>query len=245
VAAWLAGLPFSDLRKGSLTPDQWSLLQYWVQVAKELAGQNRLIVLSAKDVAGRDTMTWLRSKIEKYAPDICFIDGLYLMSPENPKITKDNERVASISRACRQMIFDTRVPVIATMQANRKAAQHGRAELDEIAFSDAISQDCTMAARVIKDKMTPTISVIVGGSREWHMPGFRIKGIPAVDFSFDSKLTEADILQAQQLDNPDDPKANSKKAFRSPTTAKDIEKQKREQEQDKHYKASMDAAFKT
>lgn len=241
IAACLAGLPYSDLRKGSLTEAEWASLQHWVQYAKELAGQNRLIVLSAKDVAGRDTITWLRSKIDKYAPTVCFIDGLYLMSPENPKIVKDNERVASISRACRQMILDTKVPVIATMQANRKAAQHGRAELDEIAFSDAVAQDCTIAARTIKDKVTPTISIIVGGSREFYMPGFRIKGIPARDFSFDCKLTEADILQAQQSDNPDDPKAGKKRAGRQPFTAQDAKKNEENKAFQKHYNEAMKA----
>lgn len=239
VGACLAGVPYSDLRKGNLDAEQEMALRYWVDYAKQLAGQNRLIVLSAKDVAGRDTVTWLRSKIEKYAPDICFIDGLYLMSPENPKIVKDNERVASISRATRQMILDTKVPVIATMQANRAAAKHGNANLDEIAFSDAIAQDCTMAARTIRDKMTPTISIILGGSREYYLPGFRIKGIPAMDFSYDATLSEADILEAQRLDNPEE----AAKKKRKPFTANDAEKIKREKEHDKNYKASMDAAF--
>lgn len=239
VAACLAGLPYSDLRKGKLTPEQWANLRWWVDVAKELAGQNRLIVLSAKDAAGHDTIQWLRSKIEKYAPEVCFIDGLYLMTPENPKIVKDNERVASISRACRQMIFDTKVPVIATMQANRKAAQHGRAELDEIAFSDAISQDCTMAARVIKDKLAPTISVVIGGSREFHMPGFRIKAVPASDFSFDSILSEADILNAKSLDNPDDP--NAGRGGRKPPNkmVHDAKKAEEKRQFDKQYNEAL------
>ena len=247
IAACLAGLPYSDLRKGKLTPDQYDTLMFWVDYAEKLAGQNRLIVLSGKDVAGRDTVTWLRSKIDKYAPDICFIDGLYLMSPENPKIVKDNERVASISRSTRQMILDTKVPVIATMQANRKAAQHGRAELDEIAFSDAVAQDCTIAARTINDKMSPTISVIVGGSREFFMPGFRIKGIPAVDFSFDTILTESDILEAKQFDSPEDEKNGKKKKMNGGPrfSQQNGEKPKTEEQKraDKAYQAGLDSAF--
>lgn len=206
VAACLAGLPYGDLRMGRIDAQQMAFLMQWVEYAKGLAGQNRLVVLSAKDVAGRDTVTWLRSKIDKYAPQVVFVDGIYLMSPENPKIIKDNERVASISRAMRQMILDTKVPIIGTMQANRKAAQHGRAELDEIAFSDAISQDSTMAARVIKDKLSATISIVLGGSREFYLPGFRIHGIPATNFSFHSRLSESDILNATANDNPEDQK---------------------------------------
>lgn len=236
IAACLAGLPYGDLRGTKLTDDQEAILAVWVEYAKELVNQGRLIVLSAKDVAGRDTVTWLKSKVEKYAPDIVFVDGLYLMSPENPKLVKDNERVQSISRAIRQMILDTKTPVIATMQANRKAAQHGRAELDEISFSDAISQDCTGAFRVINDKMAPTISIILGGAREFYLPGIRIKGVPAVDFSFDSKLTEADILRAKDLDNPEDePNGKKKKNGRQPFTAHD----QRTPEQQKIYNNAL------
>lgn len=242
IGACLAGLPYGDVRQTKLTAEQEANLEMWVQYAQEATNQGRLIVLSAKDVAGRDTVTWLKSKVEKYAPTIVFIDGLYLMSPENPKIVKDNERVASISRAIRQMILDTKTPVIATMQANRRAAQHERAELDEIAFSDAISQDCTMATRVINDKMSPTISLILGGAREFFLPGLRIHGVPAVDFSYHSRLTEADILKAKETDNPDDPKAGKKKSSnggRQPFTAKDAAKQAQQREFEKNYQEGL------
>lgn len=238
IAACLAGLPYGDLRKGKLTQAEWATLQYWVGIAKEMVGQNLLMVLSAKDVAGKDTISWLRTKIDKYAPDVCFIDGLYLMSPENQKLVKDNERVASISRSARQMILDTKVPIIATMQANRKAAQHGRAELDEIAFSDAISQDCTIAARTINDKGANTISIIIGGSREFYMPGFRIMGVPAADFSFHSVLSESDILNAKQNDNPEEEKvAKGKKGGQR--FGQDPEQARREKEFEKQRSAAI------
>lgn len=222
IAACLAGVPYGDMRQTKLSPDQEAIIHEWVAYAQLLENQGRLIVLSAKDVAGRDTVSWLKSKVEKYLPDVVFIDGLYLMSPENPKIVKDNERVASISRAIRQMILDTKTPVIATMQANRKAAGHERAELDEIAFSDAIAQDCTVAVRVINDKASPTISLIVGGSREFFLPGLRIHAIPAVDFSFHSRLTEGDIMKAKDTDNPDEEEqgpnsGKRKRAFKAKT----------------------------
>lgn len=236
IAACLAGLPYGDMRQTKLTEEQEATLRDWVAYAQLLEHQGRLIVLSAKDVPGRDTVSWLKSKVEKYVPDVVFIDGLYLMSPENPKIVKDNERVASISRAIRQMILDTKTPVIATMQANRKAAGHERAELDEIAFSDAISQDCTMATRVINDKTTPTISLIIGGSREFYLPGLRIRGVPAVDFSYDSVLTEADIMKAKDVDNPEEEQQGGKrKSFK----AKNLPKTDEQRAYEANYKSAL------
>jgi len=101
------------------------------------------------------------------------------------------------------MILDTKVPVIATMQANRKAAGHENANLDEIAFSDAISQDCTMAIRVINEKASPTIALVFGGAREINFEGLRIHGIPATNFDFHSTLTRKEIEKAKREDSDD------------------------------------------
>jgi len=204
IAACLAGIPYDNLRKGTLEPYQEAELRRWVLVAKSLAGTNQLIVLSAKDVAGRDTVSWLKTKAEKYSPDVIVIDGLYLMSPENPKITKTNERVESISRAMRALILDLKTPVIATMQANRKAAQHENAEFDEIAFSDSLSQDCTMAVRVIKNKTEPTISLVFAGAREIKFAGLSIKAMPCTNFDFHALLSDKEVQQAKKEDEAEE-----------------------------------------
>ncbi len=163
-----------------------------------------ITVLSARDVPeGGDTVPWLESKIEQYKPDIMFVDGLYLLSTHK-KFTSDEGRVRAISRDLRAMNLKTRVPLICTMQANRKAAGHKDANLDEIAYSDALSQDCTIAARVINDKTSPTISIVIGGSREFKLHGLRINAVPARDFSFNSELTEHDIMKAKEQDAPEE-----------------------------------------
>jgi len=220
IAACLAGLPYDDVRRGTLTPQQEDYLMFWVGEAKKMAAQNRLVVLSAKDVSGRDTVSWLRTKVDKYLPDVVCVDGLYLMSPENPKLTKTNERVESISRAMRALILDTKTPVMATMQANRKAAGHDNAEFDEIAFSDALSQDCTMGIRVIKNKNEPTISLVFAGAREIKFAGLCIKAVPCTNFDFHSLLSEKEIQKAKKEDDADEEPANAKQngAKRQPAT---------------------------
>ena len=215
IAAFLACVPYDDLRKAKLTQEQEGKLLFWLAEAKKMAGQNRLVVLSAKDVAGRDTVSWLRTKVDKYAPQVVFVDGLYLMSPENSKISKTNERVESISRAMRALVLETQTPVIATMQANRLAAKHDKAEFDEIAFSDSISQDCTMAIRVIKNRNEAKISLVFAGAREIEFSGMQIHAIPCTNFEFYSLLTDKDIEKAKKEDDPD---ADSKPAKREPKT---------------------------
>jgi len=194
-------LIYDELRGGTTSAQDDARLAKLAQMMENDATlANMLTVLSGKDVPpGGDTVQWLQGKVNEYKPKVLFVDGLYLLSPHF-KWKSDEERVRGISRALRQMVLDTGVPAIATMQANRKASQHSQANLDEIAYSDALSQDCTIAARVINDKASPTISIVIGGSREFKLHGFRIHGVPARDFSFHSKLQESDIMKAKEED---------------------------------------------
>lgn len=207
IAACMLHVIYDELRLGSMTAAKEAELlnlRYW---ADQLEENKSVICLSAKDAGGRDTVAWLQSKVEKYGAQIVFIDGIYLMSTDGKKNLKDNERVMLISRQIREMILHTCVPVIATVQANRKAEGHSQANLDEIAFSDALSQDCTMAIRVIKSKNeTPnTVSLVMGGLREFDLVGFKIYAVPCVDFSFHSLLTQQEVDKAQAEDDPDEP----------------------------------------
>lgn len=206
VAACLARIPYRELRQGKLSVHDRATLFALRDYIQDMRHSQRFIVLSAKDAGpGGDTVPWFRSKIEKYKPNVQFVDGLYLMAAVNGSAKQaDHARVQSISRDYRQLILDTGIPGICTLQANRKAAGHANAELDEIAFSDAIGQDATLASRVIAEKGN-SIAIVLGGSREFELQGIRIGGLPAVDFEEREELTEKEILKAKEKDgNGDD-----------------------------------------
>lgn len=203
IAACLAKLPYQEFRTGQLTKQEAQELEYIQSMANEMLANNRdAICLNGMDVpSGQDTVEWLQAKIAKYKPDICAIDGLYLMSDgKGARNQKDNSRVQNISRATRQMVLETGVPVLATMQATRSAAAHKNANLDEIAFSDAISQDVTAAIRVINEKENKTITLVVGGAREVNLAGCRIGGVPATNFEWISEIDEKEINNIKERD---------------------------------------------
>ncbi len=213
VIACIANIPYQDLRGGHLTPHDEYAFYAVGQYIRAMQASDRIIVLSGRDAPrGGDTVPWLRAKIEKYQPEMFAIDGLYLMSDVH-NARKDHERVRNISRDLRQMILDTGVPGLVTLQANRAAAKNEDANLDEVAFSDAISQDCTAIIRCINEKETPTIQLVVGGSREWTLNGIRVNGIPAQDFSFHSYLSAKEIQKAKEGDTgaEDNPQAHVRK----------------------------------
>jgi hypothetical protein len=206
----LAELPYQDFRGGTLSYDYEVALYQARRMIHFLEAEEKLIVLSGKDApAGADTVPWLQSKIKTYQPDICAIDGMYLMSDIRKNKDK-HQRVSSISNDLRQMNLETKVPIVATLQANRSAAKNNEANLDELAFSDSIGQDATMVMRVINEKETPTAMMVLGGAREFSLNGLRINAVPAIDFSQygmsdeDARLSAKDIDKAKEKDTEND-----------------------------------------
>lgn len=217
--AAICQMPYDDLRRATLSQAQVEQLQSLRRIHADPGYPGKVMCLSGKDAPpGGDTVPWIHSKIDKYKPDLVFIDGFYLLSSTSgSRNQRDDARVMGISRELRAMNLHTQVPIVATIQANRKAAQHSQANLDEVAFSDAVSQDATMLTRVIADKTQPTISLVIGGSREFKLHGIRINAVPAIDFSFHSVLTEKDIEKAKEQDTADaDPNSKPKRNGASP-----------------------------
>jgi hypothetical protein len=223
VEACLAEVPYQDLRGATLSPEAEARVDMLHRMLGDIEPNKDIICLSGRDApSGNDTVQWLQSKVEKYRPDIVFVDGIYLMkNSRGNKNQKDNARVRDISRDIRQMVLDTKIPVVATIQANRDAAKHQSAELDEIAFSDAIGQDATVIIRVINEKATPTIALVIGGVREYTLHGLRIHGEPATDFTEISEMSEREISSAKNKDVGEAEGGKSKEKKASERKSKD------------------------
>jgi hypothetical protein len=213
VIACIAEISYHNFRMALLSHDEEQALYAAHQYIAAMEASQNLICLSGQDAPeGGDSVPWLRSKVEKYEPDFIFIDGLYLMS-DIKKAKKDNERVRNISRDLRQMNLSLKIPLIATLQANREAAKHEEANLDEIAFSDGIGQDATAIIRVINEKGSPTCQLVMGGAREYELNGFRINAVPAQDFTYHGAVTAKEIKKAERDDSlpEDNPEAHAVK----------------------------------
>lgn len=205
ITAFIGGFPYQEYRFAKLQPDHKDLLFSFPEIIRDRydssGGKNDLIILAGQDACGGDGVTWLRGKIEHYKPDVVFVDGLYLMHDDKGSArTPDWQRVMHISRDVRALTMDTKIPIIATMQANRQAAKHEEGNLDEIAYSDALAQDLTDCYRVVNEKQSPTIALVPAGSREYSTSGFRINAQCCSDFSFHSYMDAHEVAQAKAAD---------------------------------------------
>jgi len=199
----LAGIDYEHFTGGKLTPEEkynFYVVAEFLRVRRE---QMTVVCLSAQDVGqGQDTVTWLESKIKRFQPHIVFVDGMYLMS-DGLGTKKLYERITNVSRAMRQLILHSHVPVIASVQANRQAAQNEDANTEEVAFSDSLGQDATMLIRVVNEwrKGANTLALVMGGAtRRYKLPGFRVYGMPALNFGYFGELSEKEALNAVKTD---------------------------------------------
>ena len=223
ILSCLATVDYRKLRHGELGEYDEQALEDVLLQSQKAINKDRLICLqgdlnSTPDGVGNDTVPWFRSKLEKYHPHIAFIDGAYLMNATK-SYQKDHSRVAAISRELRSTSLALNIPIIITIQATRSAAQHYKANLDEVAFSDALAQDATAVFRVINEKterevngqMVNTMLLATAGSREWALDGIRIINEPARDFSFLETVSTSEMLKAKELDDQEKAEAKQKR----------------------------------
>jgi hypothetical protein len=218
IACVISGVDYERFIRGALTPEErmsFSCTVDWLTVMRD---RLMIVCLSGQDVPlGQDTVPWLQSKIDHYKPHAVFIDGMYLMSDVNGA-RKTNEKVANISRGMRQLVLRNKVPVIATVQANRDAAKNEEANTEEVAFSDSLGQDCTMLVRVVNEwkKGKETLALVMGGAtRRYKLDGFRIYAYPAHNFRYYGELSSKEADKAVRSDD-EEPKDSAKGSKKGP-----------------------------
>lgn len=191
VLAFLANLPYTDLTMYTLEDPAYQHMMNIIAMVKDMvaAGLGKLICISGRDAPSKmDSVAWLNTKIHHYNPRVMVVDGVYLMS--NPQKTRaDHERVLGISRALRNLALHELVPVIGTIQANRKVSNKAALEEDDgdgddVAFSDSLVMDCTALMRIVASKKDDTATILWKTGRESRVPNFRINAVPCTNFNF-------------------------------------------------------------
>lgn len=225
IAAIRAVVNYKSLIQGTLQPhdkDRFfgTLQDLGVQAEAAKAaghpyGHPELLVMAGQGGG----ISFLRAKIREFQPDLVLVDGMYLMKDDRQqKRSADWKAVAHISQDLKGTATEFDIPVIATAQANRKADKNMKnANLDEIAYSDAIGQDTDFSIRVQKridkDTKEPEIVLAFPGSREVEMDELLIHGIPAVNFGLKSTV----VVHTKDEDDDGGSKSKKDSTARAPT----------------------------
>jgi replicative DNA helicase len=120
----------------------------WEQAAARVRDAKNDIVLM-DDTKGAPTVEKLAALVERHRPGVLAVDYISLLAA-SVSMQKDYERVTLISRQLKQLARAYKVKVYVAAQNNRDAVEHGPTE-ENIAFSNAIFQDCNVMVGVHQD----------------------------------------------------------------------------------------------
>ena len=105
-------LNYQDLRKGTL--DRVSEKNWLQGMQADKAGKLTIIGEESGGVGH------VAAKIERYKPDIVYVDGMYLMD-DDQKAREGWQRLLNISRDMKKLAKKAGIPIVATVQFNRQA----------------------------------------------------------------------------------------------------------------------------
>lgn len=149
---WMAmtfGLSGDHLKKGTVST---YLLRRIKAMQAELVGRERFRLLS---VGTNAKVSAVEAAVEELAPDIIFLDGVYLLYPKagNARMGRI-ERITAVIDDVKQCTIDSDRPWVISTQFNREAGKKGvDGALENIGLSDAIAWHSSI---VIAIKPGPT-----------------------------------------------------------------------------------------
>jgi replicative DNA helicase len=111
-------------------------------------GKRQLLLLCGRDAPKQ--LKTVQAIIQRYGPDIVYLDSFYHMESDRKLSTQRWQRIAELAEDVKSMAEDEAVPVIAVHQANRFGEKtHGNTMAD-LSDSDVIAREADLVIRVIK-----------------------------------------------------------------------------------------------
>lgn len=207
-AALLTGVDYGKFKGAKLDPATRDRVFQAISFMKEeekaqQSGGHSPAFLAVKPKGKGAGVSSLHAKIQEFQPDIVFVDAMYRMRDDRQNIrTIDWKAIAHISQDLKDTASVFQVPVFGITQANRGANKDPKkSDMEEVAYSDALAQDCDLCIRVSKqiDQAThePELVLTFPGARETSLEAFVIHGIPATNFLF-KRVTVQDPNAPQQ-----------------------------------------------
>lgn len=198
IACIVCKIDYDKFKKGKLDPA--SQQQVW-QVLKSIKDEElvktsheghtpALMVVNPHSSSNGSGVSALQAKIREFKPDLVLVDGMYLMRDDRQKVrTIDWKAVAHVSQDLKQTAAQFKIPIIGITQANRGADKDPKkADLAELAYADALAQDCDLCMRVHKQKDPSSqdweIVISIPGGRDTQLEAFVINGHAATNFGF-------------------------------------------------------------
>lgn len=220
VAATLCGVPYREFKNGSLPPATLAQAQFILQglcIDEQSAGKHGhqpAFIITSDRSHGGGGVSWLAAKIRETQPDLVIVDGMYLMRDDRTSSRNvDWKNVVHISQDLKQTAMELDIPIVGITQANRKSDGMKGSSMDDMAYTDAFTQDADAIFRVKKtvkrdehtgQKITELI-VWTPGLREGQLDGFVVGAQPGIDFQFLRTVVDEDEMEEPKYEGKQKP----------------------------------------
>jgi energy-coupling factor transporter ATP-binding protein EcfA2 len=135
IDSYIGGFNPLKKRTNAWTDDDISRLTTVSYIASHMEGEVFIPNRPVQDMAE------LKSYIYTYRPDLCIVDGIYLM--KSARGESHWEKITNISRNLKEIAQGEGLPILGIHQASRKAiGKH--IEVEDIAYADALAQDADL-----------------------------------------------------------------------------------------------------
>jgi hypothetical protein len=136
-AAFLAHISHTRLRTGRLTPDEEKRLKRAIRQLNSMPE-----FWGSTDVNSATTLTGLHTQIERYRPDIVFVDGVYMMRDEEGEPQGSSQALTNITRVMKWLAQNMDIPIVQSIQAlSWKTDKRRGLTADSIGYSSSFLQD--------------------------------------------------------------------------------------------------------
>jgi len=131
------------------------------------------------DTVASRTITGLCAKVEKYEPDILFVDGMYLMFDEETGETESERSLRSLTRSMKRVAQRYNIPVVVSTQTLRSKMRGGKVTADSIGYTSSFLQDSDIVLVLQRQDEDDD------SSRSLTVAASRISGMGSTDLLWD------------------------------------------------------------
>lgn len=111
------------------------------QVRRNLKATEGKASLILSDAPSAATVSGLAAKLDKYKPQICYVDGVYLMRDEVTNEVNTPTALTNITRGLKRLAQRFDIPIVISTQVLLWKMRRGQVEADGIGYSSSFYQD--------------------------------------------------------------------------------------------------------
>jgi archaellum biogenesis ATPase FlaH len=132
-----AGVSHNDLQQGRLSGDDFRKLE---KMTRRMSLMPAMYFTA--DPSSTSTLSGISGLIDKYKPDVVYIDGVYMMQDENGEPPGSPQALTNITRALKRLAQSKKVPVaISTQVLYQKMSRKHGVTTQSIGYSSSFGQD--------------------------------------------------------------------------------------------------------